>query len=213
MDIYWYGQAAFRLKGKNATVIVDPYSPEIGFKLPKDATAGDIVLKTHDHPDHNNVAAVTSQMTFDKPGEYEIKGVVMTGVSSFHDGVQGGERGKNVIFHILMDGLNIVHLGDLGQNELTEDQIAQISQTDILLVPVGGVYTIDAKNAANIVSQLEPKIIIPMHYKVEGLKYDLEPVENFLKEMGVENAVPQPKLSITKDKLPEESEVVVLSKI
>lgn len=210
MDIYWYGQACFRLKGKGATVIIDPYSSETGLKLPKDATVGDIVLKSHDHPDHNNTEAVTSGRVFDKPGEYEVKGVVVTGISSFHDAVGGAERGKNIIYHILFDGLNIVHLGDLGQNELTEEQIAAIAQTDILLIPVGGVYTIDGKNASNIVSQLEPKIIIPMHYKIEGLKYDLEPVDNFLKEMGKENKEPLPKLSITSEKLPEEPEVVIL---
>ena len=112
----------------------------------------------------------------------------------------------------MLDNLNIVHLGDLGQAKLTEEQIAQIGQTDILLIPVGSVYTIDAKAASDIVSQLEPKIIIPMHFKTEGLKFELEPIDNFLKEMGAEGALPQPKLSITKEKLPEEPQVVVLSK-
>lgn len=217
MDIYWLGQACFRLKGKNTTVLIDPFESEFtGLKLPKDLTA-DVVLSTHEHGDHNNTTSVKgttaqSPMVFKQPGEYEVSGSFITGISSFHDDTQGSERGLNIIFHIMMDGLNIVHLGDLGQSKLSEEQIAQISETDILLVPVGSIYTIDGKQASDIVSQLEPKIIIPMHYFIEGLKFQLESADKFLKEMGVEGVVPQPKLSITKDKLPEEPLVVVLSK-
>ncbi len=218
MDIYWGGQALFKLKGKQASVIIDPFDPEFtNLKLPKDLIA-DVVLSTHSHNDHNNSKAVSlpegkSPMVFDLPGEYEVNGVVITGINSFHDNSQGSERGKNIIFHLLFEGLNIVHLGDLGQSQLTEAQIAQISATDILLIPVGGIYTIDAKAAAGIISQLEPSIIIPMHYKIEELKAELDPVDKFLKEMGAEGVVVQPKLSITKDKLPEEPQIVVLSKV
>jgi len=209
MEISWFGQACFKLKGKNATVIIDPYDPDFtGLKLAKDLPA-DVVLVTHNHKDHNFTSA---PMVFDKPGEYEVAGVVITGINSFHDNSEGRERGTNVIFHLLFDGLDIVHLGDLGQSKLTERQSAEIGQTDILLVPVGSIYTIDAEAASDIVSQLEPKIIIPMHYKIEGLKFELETVDKFLKEMGAENVVPQAKLSISKDKLPEEPQVVVLNK-
>lgn len=217
MDIYWYGQACFKLKGKNATVVIDPFDPDfVGLKLPKDLTS-DIVLVTHDHHDHNNAQAVAGQdgkvAEFNKPGEYEVSSVVVTGINSFHDNSEGSQRGLNTIFHMLFDNLDIVHLGDLGQVRLSEEQIAQIGVTDILLIPVGSVYTIDSKAASDIVAQLEPKIIIPMHYKIDGLKFELEPVDNFLKEMGAEGVVPQPKFSITKEKLPEEPQVVVLSKI
>ena len=217
MDIYWGGQALFKLKGKNASVIIDPYDPEFtGLKLPKDLTA-DVVLSSHSHQDHNNSKVATSPtgekpMVFEAPGEYEVAGAVITAINSFHDDSQGSARGTNLIFHIMLDGLNVVHLGDLGQSKLTEEQITQIGEVDILLIPVGSVFTIDGKEAAAIVSQLEPKIIIPMHYKIEGLKFELEGVENFLKEMGAESVVPVPKLSITKEKLPEEPQVVVLSK-
>lgn len=217
MDIYWYGQACFRIKGKTASVVVDPFYPDfVGLKLPKEVQ-GDVVLSSHEHQDHNNWEAVTKAdgskpMVFRQPGEYEVGGVVISGISSYHDNSIGAERGKNVIFHMMFDGLDIVHLGDLGQHQLSEKQVAEIGETDILLVPVGSVYTIDAKAASNIVSQLEPKIIIPMHYKVEGLKFELEGVENFLKEMGAEGITAQPKLSITREKLPEEPQVVVLSK-
>ncbi len=217
MDIYWGGQALFKIKGKNASVIIDPYDGNFtGLKLPKDLTA-DVVLSTHDHEDHSNVNVVASPsgskpMKFSEPGEYEVSGAVITGISAFHDDTNGSERGKDIIFHIMMDGLNTVHLGDLGQSKLTEEQLTQIGEVDILLIPVGSVYTIDGKQAAGIVSQLEPKIIIPMHYKIEGLKFDLEGVEGFLKEMGVENVTPVPKLSISKERLPEEPTVVLLSK-
>lgn len=218
MDIYWLGQACFKIKGKTATLIIDPFDPDFtALKLPKDLSA-EIVLSSHGHNDHNNTKAVVSSpsgaspMVFSEPGEYEVASVVITGIDSYHDSQEGSQRGKNTIFHMFFDGLNIVHLGDLGQEKLTEEQMAQIGQTDILLIPVGSFYTIDAKNAAEIVAQLEPKIIIPMHYKIEGLKFELDGVEPFLKEMGVEGASSQPKLSITKDKLPEEPMVVVLSK-
>lgn len=213
MDIYWYGQACFKLKGKNASVIIDPYDPDFtGLKLPKEFEA-DIILKTHDHKDHNNVRAVSGNpLIFGGPGEYESKGVVITGTSSFHDNLDGKERGLNTIYSITIEGLNVAHLGDLGQDTLTEEQIQAIN-VDILLIPVGSVYTIDAKGATNIISQLEPKIIIPMHFGgIEGLKFPLDGVDKFLKEMGAEGINPIPKLSVTKDNLPEEPQVVVLSK-
>ncbi len=217
MDIYWGGQSLFRIKGKNASVVIDPYDPNYtGLKLPKDLTA-DMVLISHEHEDHSNADAVSGPdgakpMVFKDPGEYEVAGVVVSAINTYHDNTSGSERGKNIIFHLMFDGLNIVHLGDLGQSELSEQQLTQIGAVDILLIPVGAGFTIDGKAAANIVSQLEPKITIPMHYKIEGLKFELEGVEGFLKEMGAEGVVEQPKLSITKDKLPEEPQVVLLSK-
>lgn len=217
MDIYWLGQACFKLKGKNATIVIDPFESDFtGLKFPKELAA-DVVLVTHNHNDHNNAKAVVGSsagepMKFSEPGEYEVSGVVITGVPSFHDDKEGSERGANIIFHLMFDGLDLVHLGDLGQLKLTEEQLAAIGEVDILFIPVGSVYTINGKAASDIVSQLEPKIIIPMHYQIEGLKFELESVDNFLKEMGAERVTPQPKLSITKERLPEEPMVVVLSK-
>lgn len=214
MDLFWYGQACFKIKGKNASLIIDPYDPEVtGLKLPKDLEA-DIVLKTHDHEDHNNLKVVTTDpIQITGPGEYDIKGVAITGISVFHDDKNGAERGKNTIYHINIDGLNVVHLGDIG-HVLTDNQVQEIGNCDILLVPVGGVYTIDAKGAAENVSLLEPRIIVPMHYGgLPGFKIALDNVDNFLKEMGAENISPQPKLAITKEKLPEEPQVILLSKV
>lgn len=212
MDIYFYGQACFRLKGKTASVLVDPYKEDFtGLKLPKDLSAN-VALSTHNHDDHNNLDAVTgANLKITGPGEYEIDGVSVMGVSTFHDKEEGSQRGRNTVYNITIDGLNIVHLGDLGHT-LSESAIEEIGATDILLVPVGGVYTIESKTAADVVAQLEPKIVIPMHYKLPNLKFELDPLENFLKEMGFEKAEAQPKLSITKDKLPDELQVVVLNK-
>lgn len=213
MDIYWHGQAFFKLKGKTATVITDPFDPDfVGLKLPKDMDS-DLVSVSHDHGDHNNAKAVTGEpIMLQGPGEYEVKGVAVVGVQSYHDTQKGAERGKNTIYNFLIDGLNVVHLGDFGQESLTQEQISEIGQTDILLIPVGGVFTIDSKTATEIVAQLEPRVIIPMHYKTEGLKFELEPVENFLKAMGTESPDPIMKFSITKDKLPDEPKVVVMLK-
>lgn len=212
MDIYFYGQACFKLKGKSASVLIDPYKEEFtGLKLPRDLSA-DIAVSTHNHDDHNNLDSITdAALKITGPGEYEVKGVSITGIGTYHDTEKGAQRGRNTVYNISVDGLNIVHLGDLGHT-LSEAEIEEIGATDILLVPVGSVYTIDAKTASDVVSSLEPKIVIPMHYGVPGLKFELEPVENFLKEMGFDAVEPLPKLSITKDKLPGELQVVVLNK-
>ena len=211
MDITHLGHASFKLKGKVTAVVTDPYDPSIGLKFPK--VEADIVTTSHDHRDHN----ATSQVGGDPfvvagPGEYEIKGVRIVGVPSFHDEKKGAERGKNTIYNIKIDNLSVCHLGDLGQSELGSEQLDSIGQVDILLIPVGGVYTIDASVAAKIAASLEPKIVIPMHYADTGNNLQLEPVEKFLKEMGAEKTEPLAKLSITGDKLPEELTVTLLEK-
>lgn len=209
MDIVHIGHSCFKIRGKQATLVTDPFSPEFtGLKFPK--IEADIVTISHNHEDHNQVALVgASPQVFSGPGEYEVKGVKILGIATFHDSSAGSERGKNTVFQIQMDGLTLVHLGDLGE-KLTTSQVEALNGIDILLVPVGGVYTIDGKNAAAVVAQLEPRIVIPMHYGVPGLKYQLDPLDKFLKEMGKETIQPQPKLVISKDKLPEEMGIIVL---
>lgn len=211
MDITFLGHASFKLKGKTTSVVTDPYDPSIGLKYPK--VEADIVTISHDHRDHNATGQVDgSPFVVSGPGEYEIAGVKIIGVASFHDDKKGALRGKSTIYNIKIDGLWICHLGDLGQNELTDEQSEQIGQVDVLLIPVGGVYTIDAGEAAKTAASLEAKVVIPMHYAgASNLK--LEPVDKFLKEMGVEGAEPQSKLSITNEKLPEELAVILLNKI
>lgn len=216
IDIWFYGQACFKVKGKDVSLIFDPYDPEFtGLTLPK--LEADIVCISHDHRDHNFATAVrpikeVTPFIISGPGEYEKSGVNLVGVTSFHDIQQGAVRGKNTIYRVTIDGINITHLGDLGQHKLAQEQVEKLSICDVLLIPVGGVYTINAKDAPEIISQLEPKIIIPMHYKLEGLKFDLKPVESFLVAMGKEKLEPISKLSISRERVPEEPEVVILEK-
>ncbi len=192
--------------------MTDPFDPEFtGLKAPKDIEA-QVVTISHDHGDHNHPQLVSGDpLVLKGPGEYEKSGVTITGVGSFHDDQKGIERGKNTIYHLNIDGIDIVHLGDLG-HELTEQQVSDIGNTDILMIPVGGVYTINSELAAKVVSQLEPVMIIPMHYKIDGLKFDLDPLDGFLKKMGHESIEPVSKLTITRDKLPSEPQIVVLGK-
>ena len=209
MEITWLGHSCFKLKGKQSTVITDPFSPAIGYTLGK--VTADIVTVSHPHPGHSYVQGVADEPRILKsPGEYESGGVLSVGVHTFHDNEKGAQRGKNTVFVIDVDDVMICHLGDLG-HVLTAEQVAEINGVDVLLIPVGGVSTIDAVQAAQVVRQLEPKIIIPMHYKTEAEKKDLETAERFLKEMGVKEIVPQPKLLANKNSLPLTMQVVVLS--
>ena len=215
VDIWFYGQACFKAKGKAASVVFDPYDDSF-CGLRKLKIDGDIVCVSHGHQDHNNVSVVKwteddlRPFVISGPGEYEKKGVNIVGVASFHDDKNGEERGRNTIYVTTIDEVNIVHLGDIGQKKLTQDQAEELSACDVLMIPVGGVYTIAASDAPDIISQLEPKVIIPMHYKIEGLKFDLAPVGDFLKVMGKEGIQAVSKYSISKEKLPEEPEMVVL---
>ncbi len=209
MEITWLGHACFRLKGKQATVITDPYSPEVGYPLGR--PTAQIVTVSHDHFDHNYVEGVMGEPRVVRgPGEYEISDVLIIGISTFHDNEGGKKRGKNTVYIIHLDEVSICHLGDLG-HVLTAEQVEEIDEVDVLLIPVGGVYTIDAPMAAAVVRQLEPKIVIPMHYKTEPLSLELEPVEKFLKEIGAKDIQPQAKISITKSNLPSSTQVVLLS--
>lgn len=184
MTITWFGQACFRLERGDLRVLIDPFDKEIGLKPPR--VNDTIVLVTHDHHDHNNVKDTGPETFVIKgPGEYEKSGVQIIGISSFHDNTHGSERGLNTIYGIKMDDITLCHMGDLGQHELTDEQVELIGNVDILLVPIGGVYTINGKEAVGIVKQIEPKIIIPMHYKVPGLSVKLEGPEPFFKEIGI----------------------------
>lgn len=209
MEIYWLGYSCFRLKGKNTTVITDPYPPELSYSL--DKPAAHIVTVSHSHPGHSYTRAIAGDpRIISSPGEYEIGGVLIIGLSTFHDNEKGAVHGKNTVFAIEVDDVNICHLGDLG-HPLTANQIEELGNVDVLLIPVGGKTTISASQAAALVRSLEPKVIIPMHYKTLNLTVDLDPVDKFLKEMGVTEAVPQPKFSITRSSLPATPQVVVLS--
>jgi len=214
MDIYPLGHSSFRIKGKNVTVVIDPFDPSaVGFPFPKH-TAADIVTVSHKHQDHNAISQIEgSPYIVDGPGEYEIKGVGIIGIPLFHDDKKGALRGSITAYHIEIDGINIVHLGDIGA-PLTNDEIERLDGVDILFVPVGGSVTLDQNQIVSVISEIGPMIVIPMHYKTprhDAKAFgDLAPVTTFLKSMGKEEIQPIPKLSITKDKMPTEMQIVVL---
>jgi L-ascorbate metabolism protein UlaG (beta-lactamase superfamily) len=214
MEITFLGHSSFKIKGKNATVITDPYSSEMTkLKFPK--LEADVVTVSHNHEDHNQVDQVDGNPYIaNNPGEYEIKGVSLIGTASFHDNAGGIERGKNTIFVIEIDKVRICHLGDLG-HKLNEEELEELDGVDILMIPVGGDATIGPSEAVQIINQIEPKMIIPMHFQEEGLNPEifgkLAPLTSFLKEMG-ESPEALPKLSITADLLPEDKKVVVLER-
>ena len=215
MQIVWKGHACFFITasmGNHAQVkiVFDPYDETIGLRLP--SMEADLVLVSHDHADHNNAKAIKGDpFIASSPGEYEVKGVFVKGIPSFHDNTKGKERGKNTIYVVDAEDMRLCHLGDLGQSELTSEQVDQIGEIDILFAPVGGTYTVDAKEAAHVVSQIEPKIVVPMHYAMPHVKAKLAGVDQFLKTMGVKTQVPEPKLSLKqKDLTGEETKVIVL---
>ncbi len=209
MEISWLGHSCFRIKGTHTTVITDPYPPDLGYSLGNPTAR--IVTVSHQHPGHSYVQGITGEAKLvTGPGEYEIGGVLITGMATFHDGDEGRKKGKNTVYIIEIDEVTVCHLGDLG-HVLTTAQIEEIDNVDVLLLPVGDVSTINASMAAEVVRQLEPRVVVPMHYKTDALKWDLEPVDMFLKEMGVKEVDSKPKLSLTKANLPASTQVFLLS--
>lgn len=214
MEIRFLGHSCFQIRGRKATVVTDPFGPSCGLKLAK--VAADIVTVSHNHDDHNYIEAIggtprkPQPFVIKGPGEYEVAGVSIFGLPSFHDKTKGSQRGKNALYIIEMDNLKLVHLGDLG-HLLDDKQLEKINGVDILFVPVGGLYTIDAKEAAELVGKIQPKIVVPMHYKAPSLTFDLAPVDDFLKELGEKKPEPIQKLTVTSDKLPEEGQTVIFN--
>jgi L-ascorbate metabolism protein UlaG (beta-lactamase superfamily) len=215
MHITWYGQSFFQIqtsanKGEQTTLCIDPFDESTGLKPPVLST--DVLLITHDHKDHNNKKAIKGDyFSVETPGEYEVKEIFIQGIPSYHDDALGKQRGSNTIYIIEMEEMRLCHLGDLGQKELTSEQVEKIGDIDILMVPVGGKYTLDAKGANHVISQIEPKIVIPMHYALPKSNDGLDSVDAFLKEIGKKSIESQPKLLIKKKDLPQDTQVVLLS--
>jgi L-ascorbate metabolism protein UlaG (beta-lactamase superfamily) len=206
MNITWYGQSCFRLQGKDVTLVTDPFSKETGLKPP--SGVADIVTISHKHFNHNNPDAIKGEpFIVDGPGEYEFKKIVIRGIESYHDSEKGAERGGNTIFTVLMDEIRFCHLGDLGQKTLETEQLKAIGEVDVLFVPVGGVFTINIKEAKDIIGQIEPRIIIPMHYKIAGVKGELtklDDIKPFCQEYNLKPSDTVSKLVLKKKDLPEE---------
>lgn len=218
MNISWYGHSCFKLDfkidNKEISVVVDPYDESIGYKLP--ALSADILLVTHQHEDHNNVKAISfkdkkSAMVIDSPGEYEVKKVFVQGVESYHDNKEGEERGKNIIYRIQAKGMTFAHLGDLGA-KLSSEQLDVIEGVDVLFIPIGGKYTINASQAVKVMNQVSPKIVIPMHYKLPKLTLDIEGLDKFLHEVGVSDPKKLSNLSVSSRSLSHDNILVKILK-
>jgi len=217
MNITWYGHSCFKIQTKphrgseDITIFTDPFDKRIGLRPPQGNA--NIITISHSHYDHNNATALKGEPSIiDAPGEYSIKNIQIEGVDSFHDKKEGSERGRNAIFIIKSEDLKICHLGDLG-HILSEDQVEKIGDIDVLMIPVGGKYTISPKEAENVVSQLEPKIILPMHYKIKDLKIEgLEDEKRFCAEIGISVEKNVSKLNIRKKDLDEmENKIILMS--
>ncbi len=216
MEIKYLGHASFQIKTKTARIVTDPFdNNSIGIKFPK--VEADIVTVSHQHPDHNGSSQVGGNpIVFDWPGEYEKLSVRVFGFQSYHDKTQGSERGENILYKFEVEGMSILHCGDLG---LVPDDnfIDEIGEVDILMIPVGGFYTIDAAEAVAVVKKIDPSIVIPMHFNTPELKQEtfgqLTDVNEFLRLNGVDVVTPVDKLVIKKEELVQEStQIIVLSR-
>ena len=215
MDIVYLGHSSFKLKGKKATVITDPFDPVyVGLKYPKNDA--DIVTVSHNHNDHNKADLIDNvKMVINGAGEYEIMGVSIIGIETDHDASGGEERGKNIVFILEVDGLRIAHFGDLG-HKLSEKLMEQMGDIDVLMIPVGGEYTIGHKQAVDIAKEFESPYVLPMHYKMPGMNEEvfgrLSGVDEFLKELGYE-VERSDKLNIKKELVNhDQRKTVVLEK-
>ena len=209
MNITWYGQSCFKITSKDITIITDPFDKKIGIK--PYTGAADIVTISHEHYDHNNVESLRgTPFIIRNPGEYEVKNIFIRGLNSFHDKKEGEERGMNTIYIMDMEDMRICHLGDLG-HMLSDKVIEALGQIDILMIPVGGNYTIDGKEADELIDKIEPAIVLPMHYKTSSLNINIDKIDKFLAARGIKKHEAIDHLSIKKKEInPEENKVIVL---
>ena len=216
MEIKYLGHASFLIKSREVRLVTDPFDPYIGIKFPK--VEADVVTVSHSHKDHNQVQLVAKpvqgeQLVLDMPGEFEKLGARIFGYKSYHDKKQGAERGEVVMFKIEIEGMSVLHCGDLG-HILDDAFLDLISEVDVLMVPVGGFYTIDAGEAAELIKKIEPAIAIPMHYnhpKLDQKSFgQVAPLSEFLKKFGLESLPPVPKLVVRKEELEQEMKIVVM---
>ena len=211
MKIKWLGHASFLITSDSGVrVITDPYTRGGGITYGQIQETADVVTMSHKHQDHNNVGAVKGKpVVVDTPGVRSVKGIDFVGVPSYHDGTNGSQRGPNIIFCFTMDGVRVCHLGDLG-HELDAAKVKEIGTVDVVLAPVGGFYTIDCRQAGGVCESLKPKVVIPMHVKTAKCDYPITGVEDFLKGRKNVNRVSASEIEIKKDKLPVETETIVL---
>ncbi|MDO8637790.1 MAG: MBL fold metallo-hydrolase [Dehalococcoidia bacterium] len=209
MDIVWLGHSTFRLKGKQITIITDPFE-STGPDDPWPRPTAQVVTISHSHPGHNNVKGVEGNpKIISGPGEYEVSGSFIVGFSTFHDTEEGKRLGRNTIFNAEIDGVRICHLGDLG-HPLSAQQVEAMGSPDVLLVPIGGTSNLGVVAAAHTVRQLEPHIVIPMHF-LSTAGAPIEPLDKFAHEIGLKLEPSIPRISVTRSNMPSDMRVVVLS--
>ncbi len=211
MKVKWLGHASFLITSEEGTrIITDPYATGMGISYGEIKEAADIVMVSHEHGDHNNTAAVSgSPQLVKEAGVQEAKGIQFKGIASFHDDADGSQRGPNTIFCFTVDDVKLCHLGDLG-HQLSEQQVADIGDVDVLLIPVGGFFTIDAAVATDTTEKLKPRVVIPMHYSTAKCAYPISGVEDFLKGKANVKRMDASEVEFSKNKLPSPTEIVVL---
>jgi L-ascorbate metabolism protein UlaG (beta-lactamase superfamily) len=210
MDITWYGQTCFRIAEQDiVAVVTDPHPPSIGRALPR-LHAGIVTLSREDPQCCYTEAVKGSTRVINGPGEYEIGGVFVTGITTFADSKKGSLRGLNTVFSFSFDGLTVCHLGRLGHVP-AQSRVERLGTVDILLVPVGDGESLTPAQASEVISLFEPGLVVPMYYQIPGLEDDsLGPLNLFLKEMGIEKVPRHPSLEVARTNLPGETEIVVL---
>jgi len=210
MKIKWLGLASFLITSDSGTrIITDPYETGGDLSYGEIRESADIVTVSHEHFDHNNVAAVQGNpQILRKVGEAEVKGIRFKGVGSLHDDVGGKERGKNTIFWFDVDGVKVCHLGDLG-HQLSDEQVSEIGSVDVLLVPVGGIFTIDANVATRLCNRLKPKMIIPMHFRDGKCRFPIAGVDEFLRGKENVSRLDTSEIELRGEELPSVTQIVV----
>ena len=214
MVIAYYGISCFKIQSGDTVLAIDPFDKSSGLTPPRFQT--DIVLSSHNHPNHNNIDSLAPKQesgifAITTPGEYEIHGIQIRGIPSWHDAKSGAEKGKNTIYVIEWENMRVVHMGDYGEHELRDELHETIGTPDILMLPIGGRDTIDEETAVKLIAHIEPRIIIPMHYKIPGVTTKWSDVEEFLKEMG-EKTAPEERFTIKKKDVPAENQRIVVLK-
>ncbi len=212
MKITWIGHSCFLIEGQDVTIITDPYDEHVPYKAP--SFPADVVTVSHEHFDHNAVNRVPGSPEIIRgAGEHTAHGIKFTGIRTFHDEEQGKKRGENTIFTFTIDGITLAHFGDLG-HLLNAEQLSQLAAVEIVMIPVGGYFTIDATQAEEIVGQLpHVKVILPMHYKTDvlGPDFPIDTVEKFTSRMQNIVEIGSEEVTLTQDSLPAHPEVWILN--
>lgn len=212
MKLKYLGHSSFLITSNSGIrIITDPYTPGGGIGYPAPNEPADVVTVSHDHGDHNAISTVPgSPVIVSRPGKTDCKGITVKGISTFHDESAGKQRGKNIVFCFRVDGIVICHLGDLG-HVLSKEQIKEVGDVHVLLIPVGGTFTIDARVATQVCNDLKPAIAVPMHYKTQKLGLPIESVDSFI--AGKKNVKQQglSEIELEKGYLPGSTEIYLLT--